>query len=303
MIEIVFLGTGSALPTKDRMLPSIVINYEGESILFDCGEGTQFQMNSYNIKPFKIKNIFISHLHGDHFFGLPGLLSSMNLFKRTEPISIYGPTGLKQFLDICFQVTHMTKRFEINVVEISEDFKEGILFETDKYYIKSIPLDHSLFDLGFRFQEKDKPGHFNPDKASIYNLSAGPLIGELKKGKSIVYNGNLINPQNVLDEPIKGKSITIATDTKFTEKAIKLSENSDILIHEATFEESLFEKAREMNHSTTVDAANTAKLANVKQLIITHISSRNEDIEKLTNESKKIFENTICAYDSLRITL
>ncbi|HEY9187253.1 MAG TPA: ribonuclease Z [Ignavibacteria bacterium] len=303
MIEVVFLGTGSALPTKERMLPSIAINYNGETILFDCGEGTQFQMSNFGIKPFKIKNIFISHLHGDHFFGLPGLLSTMNLFKRTEEINIFGPEGIKNFLFECFKITNMTKRYDINITEIPDSFEGGILFENENYFIQSIPLEHSIFDLGFRFQEKNKPGHYNLEKAKKFNLPIGPLIGELKKGNSVFYNNQKINPEDVLDELIKGKSITIITDTKFSENAIKLAKDTDLLIHEATFEESLIDKAKEMNHSTTIDAAQTALLSNSQKLIITHISARNEDLDKLVNECKKIFINSHYAYDSLRIIL
>jgi len=303
MIEIIFLGSGSALPTKERMLPSIVISREGENFLFDCGEGSQFQMASCGVKPFKIKNIFISHLHGDHIFGLPGLISSMNLFKRIDPINIFGPVGIKDFLDTAFKVSNMTKRYEINITEIPIDFSGGVILDTEEYFVEALPLEHSLFDLGYRFQEKDKPGHLDIEKANALNIPMGPVIGELKRGNSIELNGKLIFPEDVLGSRIKGKSITIATDTKYCENAIKLAQNSDILIHEATFEKELSDKAREMNHSTTIDAAETAKKAMAELLIITHISSRNDDIDKLIEECKSIFENTIAAYDFMRISL
>ncbi len=302
-MEIIFLGSGAALPTKERMLPSIVINREGESFLFDCGEGTQFQIASCGLKPFKIKNIFISHLHGDHIFGLPGLISSMNLFKRTEPLNIFGPIGIKEFLDTAFKVKNMTKRYEINITELTPYFTGGVLLDSDEYYISALPLEHSLFDLGYRFQEKDKPGHLDIEKANHFNLPMGPLIGELKRGNTITHEGNIIKPEDVLGEDIRGKSITIITDTKFCGNAAILAQDTDILIHEATFEKDLQEKAQEMNHSTTTDAAEIAKKANAKLLIITHISSRNDDIEKLTDECKTIFNNTIAAYDFMRITL
>jgi ribonuclease Z len=300
-MEIIFLGSGSALPTKDRMLSAIVINREGENILFDCGEGTQFQMASAGVKPFKIKNIFLSHLHGDHVFGLPGLLSTMNLLKRTEPLSIFGPTGIKEFLESALKISMMTKRYEINIHETNNDFTGGIIFENEEYYVTALPLDHSLFDLGYRFQEKDKAGHLDLEKAQQYNLPMGPLIGELKKGNSIPFNGNVIKPEDVLGEPIKGKSIAIVTDTKPCENGISLAREADVLIHEATFEKELWESAQEMKHSTTIDAAQIAKKANTKILIITHISSRNYDVNKLIEECTNIFKNTIAAYDFLRV--
>ena len=302
-MEIIFLGSGSALPTRERMLPSIVINREGENILFDCGESTQFQMISAGVKPFKIKSVFLSHLHGDHIFGLPGLLSTMNLLKRTEPINIFGPVGIKAFLESALKVSMMTSRYEINIYEIDSDFKGGIVFENEEYYITALPLDHSLFDLGYRFQEKDKPGHLNVEKAQRYNLPMGPLIGEFKKGNDVVFNGNVIKPKDVLDEPIRGKSIAIVTDTKPCENGISLAKEADVLIHEATFEKELFESAQEMKHSTTIDAAQIAEKANTKLLIITHISSRNNDVNKLLDECTNIFKNTIIAYDFLRVKI
>ena len=302
-MEIIFLGSGSALPTKDRMLSSIVINREGENILFDCGEGTQFQMVTASVKPFKIKNIFLSHLHGDHIFGLPGLISTMNLLKRTEPLNIFGPVGIKLFLESAFKISMMTNRYEINIHEINNDFTNGIIFENEEYYITALPLDHSLFDLAYRFQEKDKPGHLNLEKAQKYNLPVGPLIGELKKGNNVIFNGTVIKPSDVLEEPIKGKSIAIVTDTKPCENCITIAKEASLLIHEATFEKELLTNAQEMKHSTTIDAAQTAKNANAKLLIITHISSRNNDANKLLEECKSIFENTIVAYDFLKVKI
>jgi ribonuclease Z len=300
-MEIIFLGSGSALPTKDRMLSSIVINREGENILFDCGEGTQFQMVSAGVKPFKIKNIFLSHLHGDHVFGLPGLLSTMNLLKRTEPLNIFGPTGTKEFLESALKISMMTKRYEINIHEINNDFTGGIIFENEEYYVTALPLEHSLFDLGYRFQEKDKPGHVDLEKAQKYNLPMGPLIKKKKKGNSVIFDGNVIKPEDVLGEPIKGKSIAIVTDTKPCENGSSLAREADVLIHEATFEKELWESAQEMKHSTTIDAEQIAKNANAKLLIITHISSRNYDVNKLVEECTSIFKNTIVAYDFLRV--
>jgi ribonuclease Z len=207
------------------------------------------------------------------------------------------------FVESALQVSMMTNRYEINIHEIGNDFTGGIIFENDEYYVTASPLDHSLFDLGFRLQEKDRPGHLNLEKAQKYNLPMGPLIGELKKGNNITFNGSVIKPEDVLEEPIKGKSIAIVTDTKPCENCISLAKEADILIHEATFEKELLENAQEMKHSTTIDAAETAKNANAKLLIITHISSRNNDANKLVEECKSIFQNTIVAYDFLRVKI
>jgi ribonuclease Z len=302
-MQIIFLGSGSALPTKERMLSSMVINRDGENILFDCGESTQFQMVTAGVKPFRIKNIFITHLHGDHIFGLPGLLSTMSLLKRTEPITVFGPKGIKQFLDTSLNISCLFSKYEIKTIEIEEDFQGGILFENEQYIVSAAPIEHSVFTLGYRFQEKDKAGHLNVDKANAMGVIIGPLIGELKKGNPVTIDGKTILPEDVLGEKIKGKIICLATDTKYSPNTIALAKDCDVLIHEATLEAALQEKANEMLHSTTSDAAKAAKEANAKLLIITHISSRNDDIDKLTAECKDIFPNTIAAYDFLRLDI
>jgi ribonuclease Z len=302
-MQVIFLGSGSALPTKERMLSAMVINRDGEKFLFDCGESTQFQMTSASVKPFKIKNIFITHLHGDHIFGLPGLLSTMSLLKRSDPITIYGPSGIKLFLETSFTVSGLIPRYEIKIEELPDDIDSRVLIENDEYIISAKKIEHSVISFGYRFEEKDKAGHLDINKATELGLTIGPLIGELKKGNSIQIDGKTINPEDVLGEKIKGKTICYATDTKYSLNTIELARNADVLIHEATFDASLSNKAIEMLHSTTYDAANVAKEANVKLLIITHISSRNEDIEKLIEECKSIFPNTIAAYDFLRLSI
>jgi ribonuclease Z len=302
-MEIIFLGSGSALPTKDRMLSSIVISREGETFLFDCGEATQYQMMSAGVKPFKIKNIFITHLHGDHIYGLPGFLSSMSLQKRSDTLNIYGPEGLKNFIITALNTSNMIPRYTVNIIEIPVAFNGGIITETEEYTVSAIPIDHSVFTLGYRFQEKDRAGHLIIEKAESFGLPIGPLVGEIKKGNPVNVDGKIIKPEDVLGEKIKGKSICYATDTGYSLNTIELAKNADILIHEATLSSEMQEEAIEMKHSTTIDAANIAKKSNVKLLIITHISSRNEDVEKLVDECKFIFPNSLAAYDFLRLNI
>jgi ribonuclease Z len=302
-MDIIFLGTGSALPTKERMLSSMVINREGENFLFDCGEACQFQMMSCGVKPFRIKNVFITHLHGDHIYGLPGFLSTMSLLKRTEPVRIFSPAGLKTFIDVSFKISKTIPKYEIIIEEFDEDYKGGIILDHPEYTVSAIPIEHSVFTLGYRFQEKDKPGHLIPEKASEHLLPLGPLVGELKKGKSVIIEGREIKPEDVLGEKTPGKSVCYITDTKYSLNTIEISREADVLIHESTFDFEMSEKANEMKHSTSMDAARAAKEANVKMLILTHISSRNEDVEKLVFESKTVFENTIAASDFLKVSV
>lgn len=302
-MEIIFLGTGSALPTKERMLSSMVLNREGENILFDCGEACQFQMMSAGVKPFKIKNIFITHLHGDHIYGLPGFISSMSLLKRTESLTIFSPAGLKAFLDASFKASRTIPKYDLIINEYEENFQGGILLDDPEFTISAIPIEHSIFTLGYRFQEKDKPGHLILEKAMAHSLPLGPLVGKLKRGNPVFIEGREIKPEDVLGEKIRGKSVCYITDTKYSLNSVRISENADILIHESTFDFEMSEKAFEMKHSTSIDAAKVAKEANARLLVLTHISSRNEDVEKLVNESKTIFNDTIAAYDFLRISI
>jgi ribonuclease Z len=302
-MEIVFLGTGSALPTKERMLSSMILNREGENYLFDCGEASQFQMMNAGVKPFKIKNIFITHLHGDHIYGLPGLISSMSLLKRTEPLTIFSPAGLKSFLDSAFRVSKTIPKYDVIINEFEEDFTGGMILDDPEFTVSAIPIEHSLFTLGYRFQEKDKPGHLILEKALAHSLPMGPLVGELKRGNPVIIEGREVKPEDVLGDKTRGKSVCYITDTKYSYNSIKISENADILVHESTFDFEMSEKAIEMKHSTSVDAARVAREAKARLLVLTHISSRNEDVEKLVNESKTIFNDTIAAHDFLRISI
>ena len=301
MIEITFLGTGASVPSKNRSLPCIVIRRKDELIMFDCGEGAQYKflLNHFGVNRKII--ILITHLHGDHVFGLPGLMTTMSFLGRTRPLIIIGPKGIKDFVKCILSVIPHKMRYDV----IIHEEEPGIVFETDEYVIEAHLTVHSVVNYMYVLKEKMKPGKFNPEKAIQLGVPRGPLWKELQRGRQVILeDGRVIRPEDVLGPPRRGIKIVYTGDTGPCKEIIEVSKEADVLIHEATYSHDLLEKAIEEGHSTTIIAAENAKSANVKLLILTHISARYDGLEeRLLNEAKSVFRNTILAYDGLRITV
>ena len=268
-MEITFLGTSSAVPSKHRNHTAIVLKHFGEVMLFDCGEGTQRQLTYAKISPMKIDKIFITHYHGDHILGLAGLIQSMGFRGRSEDLDIYGPKGLNKLINAISN----TGFFQINFQIITHEIGEGIVLETDEYIIKSIIAEHNIDNLAYSIYEKKKP-RFLREKAIELGVPVGPAFGKLHNGEEVEINGKIIKPEQVLGEPRIGQKVTYSGDTRPCEKMIELAQGSDVLIHEATYEHEDQDKAIENCHSTSKEAAEIAKEANVKLLVLTHISTR-----------------------------
>ena len=299
-MEIIFLGTSSAVHSKERNHPSIALKAFGDVMLFDCGEGTQRQMLHTKVSPMKISRIFISHLHGDHILGLPGLLQSLGLQDREEKLTIYGPKGLSKVKDAIYNFGYCKFDFPIDFIEIGTE----IIEETDEYIIRSQSVRHNVPSLAYSIEEKKKP-RFLREKAIELGVPIGPAFGRLHNGEEVEVNGKIIKPEQVLGEPRKGIKITYSGDTRPCEEMIELAKDSTILIHESTFSREDEENALEHGHSTAADAAYIANQSNSKELILTHISTRyNGEFSKiLLKEAKKSFENTKIAYDFMNIEL
>ncbi|HZX19826.1 MAG TPA: ribonuclease Z [archaeon] len=299
--KIIFLGTSASTPTKNRNLSSIVIRFGGEWLLFDAPEGTQRQMMKSKVSYLKINNIFISHFHADHFLGLGGLLATMNIHGRDWPMTIYGPKGIKRKVDETLKLAMLEPLFEIKCVEVSK----GKIFENELFTIEAVPLKHEIECYGYVFKEHDKPGEFDKAKAIKLGIPIGPLFSELQKGKSVKVNGKTIKPEEVLDKTKarKGKKISIIFDTLPSKNYYKQIEESDILIHEASFLEKLKERANETMHSTAGDAGRIAKETNAKQLILFHLSARHKEDELFENEARQEFANVIVANDLMELEL
>lgn len=294
-MEILFLGTGAGVPAKSRNVTSIALKLlaERNSIwLFDCGEATQQQILHTTLKPRKIDKIFITHLHGDHIFGLPGLISSRSFQGGESPLTIYGPKGIKNFILTSLKVSGTHLRFQLRFKELEES---GIIFEDSQFKVSCLPLDHGIESFGYRIEETDHQGSLQVEKVKELGIPFGPLYGKLKNGETITLSdGRSFNGQDFIGETQKGRVVTILGDTKKTNNSVLLAKDADVLIHESTFEGSDQKMARDYNHSTNIDAARVAIEAKVKQLLLTHISARylGKDVTALEKEAQQYFKKT-----------
>ncbi len=289
------MGTSSALPTTKRNHSAIALKAFGEVMLFDCGEGTQRQMAGLKVSPMKINQIFITHLHGDHFLGLPGMIQSMAFRGRKDPLHIYGPEGIKKTVENIKKLGYYSLSFTINAHEINK-IKEDVVTETDDYIIKSCPMQHSIPNMAYSVEEKRSP-KFQKDKAIELGLKPGPDFGKLQKGISVELKGRIIKPEQVLGGERRGRKIIYSGDTKPCAEMIQFASQADVLIHESTFESAQEDKALKTGHSTTTHAAMIAKKAEVSKLILFHMSTRYRDSEMLLKEAKDIFDNVSVAED------
>ena len=304
-MKIVLLGTSSAVPTLTRGLSSTAVIRNGDVFLFDCGEGTQLQLMRSSVRRSRIHSIFIGHLHGDHLYGIAGLLSTMHLDGREEPLNVFGPEGIRNYLNASFRTGDLQFTFSLRVQEFPRGFRGRVLDE-EEFYVDARPLDHSIFCLGWRLQEKTKPGTFNLEEAQALGIPRGPLYGKLQHGQSVTLpDGRVITPAMVLGEPRPGKSVVYCLDTQFTERSIELAENCTALIHESTFGTEELDLARDRKHSTMEDAANVAKEAKAECLIATHFSSRYDyrQVARIGSEARSIFENITIGRDLLEIDI
>jgi len=307
-VNITFLGTSSGVPTLTRNVSSLALKLSqtAEVWLFDCGEGTQHQLMKSNIKSSQIKKIFITHMHGDHIYGLPGLLATLGLSGNSNGIEIYGPSELRSFIISALKNSYCKLSFPLHFIQVENyALLNKALFENNKIEVHCACLKHRLPAYGYRVSEKDKPGIFDIKKAKDYKIPPGPIYSELQAGKTVELNdGRSFNGQEFCGPPRKGESFVYCTDTVFSDSAVNLSKNADLLVHESTFSKEDEKMAYEKLHSTTIMAAKTALLANAKKLIITHISPRytQKSLIKpstLLLEAQKIFPNTYLAKDFL----
>ncbi|WP_295725241.1 ribonuclease Z [uncultured Methanobrevibacter sp.] len=297
-MEITFLGTSSAVHSYTRSHPSIAIKAFGETMLFDCGEGTQRQLIYAKISPMKISKIFITHYHGDHILGMPGLLQSMNFRGRETKLTIYGPKGLDNLQQAISNLGFPDFDFPLEWIEIDS----GTVIENEEYIIKAQRVKHNTLTLAYSVEELKKP-RFLRQKAIDLGVPVGPKFGKLHSGESVEVNGEIIKPEQVLGPPRKGHKITYSGDTMPCEEIINFAKDSTILIHESTYKAEDKDKADLHAHSTSVDAANIALNSNSKELILTHISTRYTEVDDLLKEAQEIFKNTKIAKDLMKLEL
>ena len=294
-MQIVFLGTGGSWPSKDRNVSAVAMRIGSDVLLFDCGEGTQRQLMSSNVSFMKINRIMISHFHGDHFLGLPGLIQSMSLNNRKKPLEIYGPHGTVKLVNIIINLGYFTPTFDFVV----KDLKDNDTVKCDGYIIKAKTAEHNVPTLAYAVEENTRPGRFNVKKAKKLGIPEGPLFRRLQNGGNITVNGSRITPDMVLGKSRKGKKIVYIPDTKPSEAIADFAKGSNVLIHDATADSSLEKKANKYGHSSARQAAVTAEKAGVKLLFLTHISPRYKDATILEKDARKVFPNSIVAEDFL----
>lgn len=301
-MKVWFLGTGAGRPNKQRNVTSIALQLpESESgwWLFDCGEATQHQLMHVPLKLSKLEKIFITHMHGDHVYGLHGLLSSRSFAGGITPVTLYGPAGIKSYIETVFTLTGTMLDYDLNFHELTEE-EQTTVFDGGKFRVEAGPLVHRVPCFGYRVTERDIPGPLMADKARELGVKAGPLFGKLKSGEAVTLDdGTIIRPEEVTDGVIRGRVVTLLGDTSPCDMALELARGADFLVHEATFAAGLEAKAHEFGHSTTVEAAQAALEAGAKGLAMTHFSGRysNEELAKLADEAAAVFPNVIAATD------
>ena len=286
------LGFNSAIPTVNSSPTAQFLEMEERAFLIDCGEGTQVQLRKAKARFSKINHIFISHLHGDHCFGLPGLIASFRLLGRETPLHIYAPKGIKEMLETIFRITETHKGFELIYHEL-ESKKSVRIFEDNRLEVFTIPLNHRIYCNGYLFREKPKERHLNMQEISKYPEIETCDYHNLKLGKDFILSDGYVLKNDVLTtEPSKSVSYAFCSDTRYHESTLPIIENVDVLYHEATFLHELKDMADYTGHTTALEAARIARKANVGKLILGHFSNRYHDLNVFTDEAREVFANT-----------
>ena len=298
-MHLMFLGTGAMVPTKERNVSSVLLEYNGEFILFDCGEGTQRQMNLAGYNRTKVTKVLLTHWHGDHVSGLIGLIQTIGNVPEPGALTIIGPAGTEKHMHHLVNSAIFDPRLTLNIQEVYPEKPETVL-ENDSYEIQAAKVEHSVPTIAFSFKEKDKR-RVDLKKAQKHNLKPGPKLGKLSTGISVEHEGKEITPEMVTYiQP--GRKVAYVMDTGMHQNAIRLSEDADVLICESTFSADQHqEKAEEYGHLSARDAAMIARSANAKQLVITHFSQRYTTSTPLLEEAQDTFPNTTAAYDFMKL--
>jgi ribonuclease Z len=293
-IRVVFLGTSAGAPTRERNVACVAVVLDGRALLFDCGEGTQQQLLRGPIRFGAIDAVFITHLHGDHLFGLPGLVATLGMYGRTAPLDVYGPSGLTAYVDAVRATSQFHPAFEVRLHDVSE----GLARAADGYRVTAAPLIHSVDCLGFAVIEDDRPGVFDVERARELGIPEGPLFGQLQRGNAVTLPDGRIVPSSAVVGPTRpGRRIVYCTDTRPCDAAVALARNADVLIHESTYANDMATEAVDRFHATAREAATIAARARARQLILTHFSARYPDTSLLVEEARAVFPNTLAAHD------
>jgi ribonuclease Z len=302
--EIIPLGTASAIPTRTRHLSGCALRREGHALLFDCGEGTQYQLLKGGLNRSRLDAVFITHVHGDHLYGLPGLLATLALMNREAPLTLVGPAGLEAILAALPGLERERRSFELRFVELEEGFGHRVVFETDDFTVEARELAHRIFAAGFRFEEKARPGRVDAAKARAAGLTEGGQFEALKRREAVTLaDGRVVEPEGLVGPERPGASFAYVLDTRPSDGGRALARGADLVLHEATFAHALLARAVETGHSTAREAAEVARDAGAKKLLLTHFSSRYAEPDALVEEARRLFPNTDAAEELRRYVL
>jgi len=298
-MELIFLGTSASHPTLERSTSCVCLVRDREILMFDAGEGAQISYLKSGLGWNKKMKIFVTHLHGDHCIGILGFLQTMTLQNRTEPIEIYGPEGIEEFIAANIKVMNFGLSFPVFITSVNE----GLVVSEEKYEVYACEAEHSVQTFSFLFLEKEKPGTFYPEKAIALGIPKGKLWHKLQQGEEVVIENKSIKPSEVMGPNVPGKKIGISGDTRPIKKLEVFFKNCDYLVFDSTFSDELKEKAVETCHSTAKEAATFAKNASVSNLILTHFSARYKDESILLDEARAIHNSVIAANDQLKVEI
>ena len=298
MLSVTFLGTGAACPTIDRNVAALAVQREGETLLFDCGEGTQRQMMRYGVS-FALTEVFFSHWHADHFLGITGLLRTLGLLDRTAPMTLYGPRGAERILSQAVTLGFEKPKFKVDIVEL----KAGDVLKRDGYDLHVVAADHRSDTVGYALVEHLRLGRFDPDHARALGIPEGPLWGKIHKGETVALpDGRMVAPEELVGKPRPGRRLVYSGDTRPCATILEAARGADLLVHEATFGEEERDRARETGHSTAREAATVARDAKALRLALTHLSARYiREAPELLAEAQAVFPETVVARDGMKI--
>jgi len=302
--DIIPLGTASALPTEDRHLSSVALERKGRVLLFDCGEGTQYRLMHADLSRVRVDAVFVTHLHGDHCYGLPGLLSTLALQQRRDPVTLVVPAGGRAMLAAIPGGDPEGLPFPLRITEVDDDLSHAVVCETDEFTVEARPLDHRGFAMGFRFEERTRPGRFKPETARALGVPEGPAFGRLQEGTPVAAaDGTMVRPEQVKGPPRPGISVAYVTDTRPCDGGRALAADADLLYHDSTFADKHVDRADDTGHSTARQAATVARDAGARRLLLGHLSARYADPTPLGREARSVFPGAEIAEELRRYEL
>jgi len=300
LLKLLFLGTSAARPTAERNVSALVLTREGETLLFECGEGTQRQMMRYGVT-FALDEVFFTHFHGDHYLGIIGLVRTLGLQGRTEPMRLFGPRGAAKLLGQALALGVERPVFPVEIVEV----EPGQVLSRDGYELRVFGVEHGGGAVGYALVEQDRLGRFNPDRARELGVPEGPLWGKLQRGQPVrLDDGREVAADTIVGAPRPGRSLVYSGDTRPCAATIEAARGADMLVHEATFGDEEKDRARETAHATAREAAEVARQAGARRLVLTHLSARySRDPAALLDEARAVFPETVVAKDGLEVEI